>query len=131
MEKGNESVRERLLARLPQPGDLAGYRREVEAQLKGKSESLSTYRWTSYVLVGCCFVLATLAGKVGKVDTQAAAGLGTLAAIFLAVVLVDAVRLEIRKAQFETLREVKQVQVQILELQTSIEREVPPPNRET
>jgi membrane protein insertase Oxa1/YidC/SpoIIIJ len=128
MEKGNESVRERLLSRLPQPGDVAGYRKEIEAQLKKKSESLSTYRWTSWVLLGCWLVLCFMTGRV---DSKAAVGLGTLAAMLLAVILVDAVRLEIRKAQFETFKEVKQVQVQILELRTSIEDDRQSTNSET
>ena len=54
MEKQNDSMRERLLARLPQPENLAGYREETASLLAKHEKALFWEKMPSVV----CFVLA-------------------------------------------------------------------------
>ena len=45
MEKQNENLRERLLARMPQPENLETYRKEVEASLQKNQRAFRREKW--------------------------------------------------------------------------------------
>lgn len=122
--RGNESIRERLLSRLPQPENLAAYRQEVASTLAKHQRELSTHQWTSKLLSFSLLVLA-FAGGSGWAQSHGlihdpfefSAGL-----LFL-VYMMDVLRVYMRRNQVELLKEVKQVQLQVLELQESLRKE--------
>jgi hypothetical protein len=128
MEQGNSSVRDRLLARLPQPENLAAYREEVVAGLAKKEKRLCWERWLAralwaYVLgFGMfCFYrgqqwLVTPNGQKFEFASQ----------ILFIVGAMQLLKFFSLLSRVEILREVKQVQLQVLELQASLRKGTDP-----
>jgi hypothetical protein len=120
MEKQNDSMRERLLARLPQPENLAAYREETASLLAKHEKALFWEKMPSVV----CAVLAPAilmadwfsGQKLGPLHPYFWAGLFTLASG------VGDLRYRIYRSKVDMLKEVKQVQLQILELQGSLQK---------
>ena len=56
MEKQNDSVRDRLLTRLPQPENLAAYREEVASLLAKHEKALAAEKWSNYIFGACVVV---------------------------------------------------------------------------
>lgn len=122
MEKQNDSIRERLLARLPQPGNLAAYREETAALLAKHEKALFWDKVPSIV----CYVVAALMVVLwlwGKTPAPAMRQYfwPLVALVYFGGVVVD-LRYRIYRSEVNTLKEVKQVQLQVLELQASIDR---------
>ena len=121
MEKQNDSMRERLLARLPQPENLAAYREETASLLAKHEKALFWEKMPSIVCsVSACAILITQwfwAHKTGAAMNQFVwFGVGLLV---FASALID-LRYRIYRSKVDTLKEVKQVQLQILEFQASL-----------
>jgi hypothetical protein len=120
MEKQNDSMRERLLARLPQPENLAAYREETASLLAKHEKALFWEKMPSVV----CFVLAV---AILWADWFWGQKLGPLhpyfiwvwAGFFFVAGGVGDLRYRIYRSKVDILKEVKQVQLQILELQAS------------
>jgi len=125
MEKQNESVRDRLLARLPQPENLAAYREET-ASLLAKHEKALFWEKVPAVLILCMgFVMYFLA--FSKWYVQLLPGDGHINLLFgsLYCMIVGSaveVRYRIYRSKVDLLKEVKQVQLQVLELQASLRK---------
>jgi hypothetical protein len=122
MEKQNDSMRERLLARLPQPENLAGYREETEALLAKHEKALFWERMPSTM----SFVIAALLMGLwlwGKTPTAAMQQYfwPIVGFVYFAGVVGD-LRYRIYRNRVETLKEIKQVQLQVLEIQASLQR---------
>jgi hypothetical protein len=123
MENQNESMRERLLAHLPQPENLAAYREET-ASLLAKHEKALFWEKMPYVV---CLVLAAFilmakwiwAQKIGAALDQFT---WLWTGFFFFVYCVGTLRYQIYRSQVDMLKEVKQVQLQILELQASLQK---------
>jgi hypothetical protein len=123
MEKQNESMRERLLARLPQPENLAAYREETASLLAKHEKALFWEKMPSVVCsVSAIAILIAnwfWAHKIGATMNQSVwFGVGLLG---FAGALSD-LRYRIYQSKVDTLKEVKQVQLQILELQASLQK---------
>jgi type VI protein secretion system component VasF len=124
MEKQNESMRERLLARLPQPENLAAYREETTSLLTKHEKALFwENRMPSVVLMLIAlFILMNgwfWAHKIGAAIDQFTwvwAGFFYFVGIFLGL------SYRINRSKVDILKEVKQVQLQILELQASLQK---------
>ena len=119
MEKQNDSIRERLLARLPQPGNIAAYREETTALLAKHEKALFWEKMPSAVLfVGAIVVMAEAvwSQKPGAAPNQFF-WLWTF--FFLAASVLD-LRYRIYRSKVDLLKEVKQTQLQLLELQASL-----------
>jgi len=123
MEK-TESIRERLLSRLPQTDDIAAYKEEV-AVLLAKHRRALYWDGIGPRLIGAVAVaLWLLSMWVSARDPHSAEpgyllGLACLASI---VATVQGARYEIVKGQLELLKEIKQLQVQMLELRASMRK---------
>jgi hypothetical protein len=123
MEKGNESVRERLLAHLPQATNVAAYREEVAALVARKEKAFSTFRWTSRIWSLLALVFAMWALRwAGTHDGSIVRSLAVVAVFFFLIGLKEQTVIYIRRYQIDLLKEIKQTQVQLLELQASLER---------
>jgi type VI protein secretion system component VasF len=124
MEKQNESMRERLLARLPQPENLAAYREETASLLAKHEKALFWEKMPGVVFLGlAAFILMNgwfRAHKIGATIDQFTwlwAGFFYFVGIFLGLSYL------INRSKVDTLKEVKQVQLQILEIQASLEKQ--------
>ncbi len=124
MEQKNESMRDRLLARLPQPENRAAYQAEVAAALETNERRFRREKW--YVtalwiyLVGLSTVFLTLGGY--RLDTTRGVWFGVLACFWLIAASVELLKHFINRSRVEILKEVKQVQLQVLELQASLRK---------
>ena len=123
MEKQNDSMRERLLARLPQPENLAAYREETASLLAKHEKALFWEKMPSTVF----FVSA---GAIVIADWHWAQKIGAALNQFIwlwvgllfFVGAVQDLRYRIYRSKVDLLKEVKQVQLQVLELQASLEK---------
>jgi hypothetical protein len=124
MAQQSNDLRERLLAAMPQPENIAAYREETTALLEKHAKAL---RWarTEGVIFGylaMAFVFLWLQGH-WHLNAGVLLRIQIMSAIMFLCAVAANVRYEIYKSQVATLKEVKQVQLQILELQTSLKKE--------
>jgi p-aminobenzoyl-glutamate transporter AbgT len=121
MEQRNDSMRERLLVALPRPENLAAYREETAALLAKHAKALRWDKITQYMLL-FLFIASVLLWNHGpyRPGTDMLHGLQGFSAVLFFLETIYAVRYEIYVSQIATLKEVKQVQLQILELQASL-----------
>jgi len=126
MERKSEEMREGLLSRLPRPENLAGYRREV-ADLIGRKEK--TLRLQKRVAGATWVVVVILSTALfwgrGGSGSHDPAWRGTMACFWMIFGAVELLKYFIDRAHVETLRETKQVQLQILELQALVRGDAP------
>jgi hypothetical protein len=118
----NENIRERLLARLPQPADVAAYRNEVAALLEKKEKALRFEKWNVIPLwifmAGLSTAFLWLAGQ--RLDTPKGPYFASLACFSFLFGMVYLVPHFINRGRVELLKEIKQVQLQVLELRAAI-----------
>lgn len=124
MEKQNESVRDRLLARLPQPEKLASYREEVVAGLEKNEKACRREKWGVGALLIFAVGLSTVFLWLGvhRLDSPKSLWFGILACFVLLYPLAEILKHFINRSRVEILKEVKQVQLQVLELQASLRK---------
>ena len=122
-----ESIRERLLSRLPQTDDIAAYKEEV-AVLLAKHERALHWDGLAPKLISVGAIICILLSMwVSSRDPRGLditlphylVGMACLA--FLGATIQGA-RYEISKVQLELLKEIKQMQVQMLELRASMRK---------
>ena len=124
MEQGNSSMRDRLLARLPQPENLAAYREEVATGLKNQERWLSTCKWIPQILFWIVFGVSMLysSGFVKIHNQSEVYHLEYAGCMVLIGCVLTAVNYFIQESKVDLLKEVKQVQLQVLELQASLRK---------
>ncbi|HUK15974.1 MAG TPA: hypothetical protein VLW65_06145 [Bryobacteraceae bacterium] len=122
MESSNEGMRDRLLSRLPQPGNLADYRNEVGALLEKNEKRFRREKWYSGALWVYAVLLGTAFLWLGA-DTRHATTLGFYAIFALIFGAVELLKHFINRSRVELLKEIKQVQLQVLELQAAMGKE--------
>jgi hypothetical protein len=125
MEKGSDNLRERLLARMPQPENVAAYREETESLLAKHKKALSTEKWTAYLLIVCVYVIVMLIlnGWAARHGAEVASMFEGIASVLFLIVLYMGLESVIHRYQVDLLKEVKQVQLQVLELQASLRKD--------
>jgi hypothetical protein len=130
MDPKAERIRERLLLRLPQPTNLAGYREEVTSLLAKEEKALRRQRWVVVplwiylVLLSTAFLWA--GGK--KLATPVGPWFGILACFCLIFGMVFFLPHLITWSRVQLLKEVKQVQLQVLELHAVLGKSGAPPS---
>ena len=117
----NENMRDRLLARLPQPENLADYRNEVNALLEKKQKMVRKEAWYSGAIWVYVVLLGTALMTFGAGKPKAAE-VGTFVLFFLIGAAVELLKYFISRSRLELLTEIKQVQLQVLELQASLRK---------
>ena len=125
MERKDETLRERLLMRLPQPENFAAYQQKVSAQI-AKVERVSRHeKWIAgalwlFAIVNLLFLTEWRGEKWMATPHGHLAEFSCLVIfIFGGVVLLGSA---IRGNYVGILKEVKQLQLQVLELQAAIEK---------
>jgi hypothetical protein len=122
MEQENNSIRERLLLRLPQPENLTAYREEIASTLAKHDKSLFWDKWGNIVILLCAFGVMIWASSDWARKQGVAHQLEMGAGILYFVGLIDNVKYFINRSKVDLLKEMKQVQLQILELQASLQK---------
>ena len=120
MEKGSDGLRERLLARLPQPENIAAYREETESLLAKHKKALSTEKRSAYLLIIFVYALTMLILNGWAARHGVATMFEGIASVMFLIVIYMGLESVIHKYQVDVLKEIKQVQLQVLELQASL-----------
>jgi len=124
MSQQTNDLRERLLAALPQPENLAAYREKTAALLAKHVRARRWDKFTANMLVFLAIALTFLWNHgPWRPGTLALHGLQAGSAVLFFVGMIYLLRHEIYAIQIPTLKEIKQVQLQILELQASLRKE--------
>jgi len=130
MEPKDDSIREGLLSQLPQPANLPAYREEVALLVEKKEKEVRRERrvmielWVFTIVVSILFLWMGAQRMGSKAVDEAALGpyfMGCAGFWFL-FALVYFVAHSISRSRLALLKEVKQVQVQVLELQALLQR---------
>lgn len=125
MAQPTNDLRERLLATLPQPENLPAYREQTAALLGKHDRAL---RW-DYIALNAFYTIAmvlffiSVGGPNWHVNSAMQYSFRFGSAVMLFAGLVFELRYRIYSNQIATLKELKQVQFQILELQASLRKE--------
>jgi hypothetical protein len=119
MEPKDEKLQDRLLSRLPDASNAAAYRKEVAQLLAKNDKAFLREKWGARAMWIFCVCLGTAYLWFGgeKLDTPKAAWFGCLACFWLLIGAVELLKHFINRTRVELLKEIKQVQLQILELQ--------------
>ena len=123
MEKQNDTMRERLLARLPQPENFVAYREETAALLAKHEKALHWEKGAStacYLIAG--FMVALWLLKLTPAPAMRQYFWPMVGAVYFLGAITD-LRYRIYLNRVETLKEVKQVQLQLLEVQASLQKQ--------
>ena len=124
MEKQNESMRERLLANLPQPENLAAYREETAVLLAKHEKALFWERMGSWAGYGVAAVMLVLwLFRLTPAPGMQQYFWPMVGFAYFAGVVGD-LRYRFYLNKVDILKELKQVQLQILEVQASLRRGV-------
>ena len=123
MEQGNSSVRDRLLARLPQPENVAVYREETTSLLAKHEKALFWEKAPSTVLTfaAMCIFFMAISSWGQKLGTETTRLLYSAGLLYFVGAITD-LRYNIYRNRVELLKEVKQVQLQLLEVQASLQK---------
>lgn len=125
MEKQSESVRDRLLARLPQPENIAAYREETASLLAKHEKALFWEEWTPRVLNLCAVGLYLFANSSGSLKSFGATEvqlMDVMAGILFFMGMIHTLSFNIYQSKVDLLKELKQVQLQVLEIQASLRK---------
>ena len=119
MEQGNSSMRDRLLARLPQPENLAAYREETASLLAKHEKALFWEKLMPLIFSGAALAVIVLTGSiVGPPANDVKTAF--LILIFLSTIYM--VSYNVSRSKVDLLKEIKQLQLQVLELQASLRK---------
>jgi hypothetical protein len=122
MEKTSNNIRERLLSQLPQPENLAAYREET-ASLLARHEKALFWEKAAYIASYVIAAIMVVLWLLGRTPTAAMRQYFWPLALFVYFLgAVQNLRYRIYQSKVDTLKEVKQVQLQILELQASLQK---------
>ena len=115
-------MRERLLARLPQPENVVAHREDVAAFLAKHERALFWDKWSFRILLFCAFVLVIVGGSnwAQNLDPRAPGGFYKLAGLMFIGAVSTGLQYYFNRTKVDILKEVKQVQLQVLELQASM-----------
>ena len=118
MERQGESIREVLLSRLPRPEDVATYQHGVKALLEKNDKTLRQVKWT--VVRVWIFVTAVSIPGLWMAGTHFNTPQGNwfLSLTFFWVLFgaVEVAKYSVAQGKVEVLKEVKQLQLQVLEI---------------
>jgi hypothetical protein len=120
----NESISERLLSRLPQPANMAAYQEEVTSLLAENERRLHRNKWTvARVWIFVVAISAPFLWMAGAHFNTAAGNwfLG-LVGFWVLFGAIEIAKYEHNQSRVELLKELKQAQLQILELHSLLSK---------
>jgi hypothetical protein len=120
----NESISELLLSRLPQSADLAAYQKEVTLLLTENEKKLRRNKWA--VVRVWIFVVVVSAPFLWMAGTHFNTAEGNwflgLVGFWVLFGAIEIAKYEHKQGRVEFLKELKQVQLQILQLHTLLSK---------
>jgi hypothetical protein len=120
MEQKSSSMRDKLLARLPQPENLEGYREEMATLLAKHEKALFWEKLMPLIFSGAALAVIVLTGSiVGPPANDVKTAF--LILIFLSTIYM--VSYNVSRSKVDLLKEIKQLQLQVLELQASLRKD--------
>ena len=125
MEKQNDSMRDRLLARMPQPENLEAYREETASLLARHEKALF---WgmmafkVFYAIALALLMTEVFWGQKLRTIAPHLIRLWVAAGMFYFVGAINDLGYRIYRSKVDMLKEVKQIQIQVLELQASLQK---------
>jgi len=124
MEPKDERMQDRFTSRLAMPSNSADYRKEVARMLEKNDKTFLREKWGATAMWIFCVGLGTVYLWFGgeKLDSPKAAWFGCLAVFWLLIGAVELLKHFINRSRLELLKEVKQVQLQILEMQEALNK---------
>ena len=121
----NESISERLLARLPQPAKMAAYQEEVASLLAETERRLRRNKWT--VRRVWAFVIVISAPFLWMAGTHFNTAEGNwflgLVGFWVLFGAIEIAKYQYNQGRAELLKELKQAQLQILELHVLLSKD--------
>src|SRR5262249_26726710 len=110
MESDNDNMRDRLFSQLPEPANLADYRKEVDSLLERNQKKLRQEKWYAsaiwFFVVALGSVFLWLGGQY--LNKGGAAYFGTLACFWLLFGAVELLKHFINRSRVDLLKEIKQ-----------------------
>jgi hypothetical protein len=113
-------MRERLLARMPQPENLAAYREETEALLAKHEKALFWDKLMPLAFSGAALMVIVLTGSLSGPPAN---NVKTAFLILFFLSMIYMLSYNVSRSKVDLLKEIKQVQLQVLELQASLTRD--------
>lgn len=125
MAQQSNDLRDRLLATMPQPENLGAYREETASLLAKHARALRWDKIMAYLIVSIATALWFLwtPNQPWHLGPGVIHGFQVASALMFFYGVIYVARYEIYASQVATLKEIKQVQLQILELQASLRKE--------
>jgi hypothetical protein len=125
MEQKDDNLRERLLARLPQPENLAAYREETASFLARHERALFSEKFTAVALelLGLALWVTTNSTWGPRLNTDGTILFDSFAALLFLTGIGFALSYRVDRSKVDILKEVKQVQLQLLEFQASFQKD--------
>ena len=118
MEHRSETIGDRLISRLPRPANLPAYQEEVAALLAKNEKTLRRNKWT--VVRIWVFVIAVSAPFLWLAGAHFNTPQGNwflgLVGFWVLFAAIEVVKYVVQQGRMELLKELKQTQLQILEL---------------
>jgi hypothetical protein len=122
--ENKDSIRDRILSRLPQPANAADYRDEMASTLAKNEKRLRLeggYSAAIWVLAVGFFTACVMKG-VKWLDTPQGHFMEFVVLLLLVTGAVEILKHAANRSRVELLKEVKQLQLQVLELRASMEK---------
>lgn len=123
MDKESDELRDRLLGQVARPGDLASYRQRVSATVEANTARIRRERTLTTLFWIFCAASAT-AWLWFSADSAHLPRGPFLACVFFTWGGVEVVKHYINASRVDLLKELKELQLQVFELQNSL---APPP----
>jgi hypothetical protein len=128
MENRSEGIGELLLSRLPRPANLAAYEEEVKSLLARNEKKLRQNKWTAVRM--WIFVAAVSAPFLWMAGTNFDTPQGNwflgLTCFWVLFGAVEAAKYVGHQGRVELLKELKQIQLQVLEIHALLSKARPP-----
>jgi hypothetical protein len=123
----NEPLRDRLLAQqAPQASRLAQYRKEVDAMLEQNEKTLRRQKWYAGAIWIYAVLLATAFLLVsGYLGVQPGIVMCFLGVVLLIAAAVELLKYFLNRGHVEMLKEVKRLEIRLLELQEQLRGSAP------
>lgn len=122
MAQPSNNLRERLLASLPQPENVTKYREETATLLAKHATALRWDKITANTFFCLAVLLLCWSTRPGRLGASGVHAFELGSALFAFMGAFSLIRYGIYASQIATLKEIKQVQLQILELQAAFDR---------
>ncbi len=122
MGSRNEGIGEGLLSRLPRPANLAAYQDEMKALFEKNEEKLRKNKWTVGRVWIFVIVVSIPSLYMAGAHFNTPQGNWFLGAVFFWVLFgaIEIAKYHHNQTRVELLKEIKQVQLQIVELQAQV-----------